>query len=194
MLDVRVTLIGTRPLVMHNVRLADPLDEYTKKLKQLNGNRKKTDEVHEEIAKVEYLGGMYFHSETGPYVPGEWVFASLVRGARMTKQGQKIERGVILGDGGEINPLSYDGPRDPEQLVADANFRLVKPVRVGQSRVMRTRPCFRKWAVEVPLFVDTEQINLEDLVHVVNDAGRYAGIGDHRPMFGRYEAKVEAMQ
>ena len=36
---LRVTIEGIRPLLLHNGRLADPLDEYTKRLKVLAKQR-----------------------------------------------------------------------------------------------------------------------------------------------------------
>ena len=35
-MKVRLTATGTRPLIMHNVRLASPLNPFAKKLKELN--------------------------------------------------------------------------------------------------------------------------------------------------------------
>ncbi len=190
MLDVLLRLTGTRPLVMHNVRLANPLDPYAKAHKELSGIRKKTDEIYAEMARVEYLGGLYEDSTLGPYVPGEWVFASLVQGARLNALGKKVERGLLLGDTGDVNPLVYKGTRDKDKLALDPNFGLLKAVRVGQSRVMRTRPCFRGWSCEIPLFLDQDVLNFEDLVSIADRAGRYIGIGDHRPMYGRFTAET----
>src|SRR5688572_13744854 len=103
MIDVMVTLAGARPLIMHNVRLADPRDQFAKQLKALSGTRTKTDDVYDEMAEAEFLGGLYWHADTGPYIPGENVFASLVEGARMSKQGRAVERGVLLGIAGDRN-------------------------------------------------------------------------------------------
>jgi len=191
MIEAVATLKGTGPVLMHNVRLANPLDEFAKRLKEVNGKRGKTDENYAEIAEIEFLGGLYWHKDTGPYIPGEWIFASLVEGARLKKKGKHVQRGVMLGAGGDRNKLVYKGPRDPDKLEKDANFRLVKPVRVGASRVMRTRPIFHEWSATVPIYVDSEIINFEDLREIAKEAGRYVGIGDHRPMYGRYEATLE---
>jgi hypothetical protein len=40
-MKLRMTCTGTRPLLMHNVRLASPLDPYAKRLKALNSKKVK---------------------------------------------------------------------------------------------------------------------------------------------------------
>lgn len=190
MLDVVIRLTGTRPLVMHNVRLANPRDPFAQQLKSVSGKRRKTEENYEEMSHIEYLGGLYYDAELGPYVPGEWLLASLVKAAGMHRQGPKVQRGLLLGDAGDRNPLIYQGTRDREQLSADPNFVLVKPVKVARATVMRTRPCFRDWSCEVPLFMDLEVIDFDELREIADRAGRFIGIGDHHPMYGRFTAEV----
>ena len=49
-----VTVEGIRPLLMHNGRLCDPLDEHTKKLKALAKQRNKSDDDHIRVARAEF--------------------------------------------------------------------------------------------------------------------------------------------
>ena len=111
-MKVRLTGTGTRPLLVHNVRLASPLNAYAKRLKSLNSKRVKTDEDRLEIARTEWEGSLYHDEELGPYVPGPNLFASLIGGARLLKAGKKVERGVSVTD--LYMPLLYRGPRDIE--------------------------------------------------------------------------------
>ena len=67
----RITITGTAPLLMHNGRLANPLDPSTQALKSLTSKRKKTDDDLFDIARAEFLGGLYIDPDVGPYVPGE---------------------------------------------------------------------------------------------------------------------------
>jgi hypothetical protein len=76
------------------------------------------------------------------------------------------------------------GPRDAEALEQDANFRIVRSVRVGQSRVMRTRPIFHAWTVSVPFLVDLDMIDFVELADIAGRAGSYVGLGDHRGQGG----------
>jgi hypothetical protein len=56
---LRVRLTGERPLLMHSSRLADPLDPIKIDLDRLTKKRDKTIADHEQIAKVEWHGGLW---------------------------------------------------------------------------------------------------------------------------------------
>src|SRR5262249_49765792 len=49
---------GGSPLVMHNERLADPLDPFARDIAKVSKKRNKTEADHLEIARLEFLGGM----------------------------------------------------------------------------------------------------------------------------------------
>ena len=82
---------GTAPLLMHNARLVDPLDMVVKKIREVSTKTKKTDEDHEEIAKLEWLGGIYYDPSLGPYVPTLNLHRCLVEGARRTRAARLSE-------------------------------------------------------------------------------------------------------
>jgi hypothetical protein len=185
----RMTCTGTKPLLMHNARLSNPLDEVAKAMKRVSGKRLKTDEDHEELARLEHLGGLYFHDDLGPFLPGQNFERCLVDAARITKAGKKIERGVFVDT--DVNPVEYVGPRTIEKLWADENFRHAAPVKVGTARVTRTRPQFREWQVTVGGTFDASVINLAELDEIARTAGMMIGLGDWRPRFGRFAAVVE---
>ena len=194
-MKVRLTATGTRPLIMHNIRLASPLDPFTKELKRLNGkaSSKRTDEDRMEIARTEWEGGLYCNPEIGPYVPASWVFKSLVEGARLTKAGKKIERGVSVCE--MEHPLVYRGPRDVAGLWGDGSSEYVdiRTAKVGMARIDRCRPIFREWAFEADLFVDPSIIDVDELTDVAANAGTLIGIGDYRMLYGRYSTQVETL-
>lgn len=185
----RMTCVGTKPLLMHNARLSNPLDDVAKSMKRITAKRIKTDEDHEELARLEHMGGLYFDPEIGPYMPGQNFERCLVDAARITKAGKKIERGVFVDT--DVNPISYDGPRDIDGLWKDENFRHAASVKVGTNRVTRTRPQFRTWAVEAEGEYDPTVISLVELGEIATTAGLMIGLGDWRPRFGRFSATVE---
>ncbi len=189
-MKVRLTATGTRPLLIHNVQLASPLNKYAKELKRLNSKRVKTDEDRLEIAHVEWEGSLYFDEEIGPYIPGPNVFRSLINGGRITKAGKKIERGVIVSD--LVLPLIYKGPRDLNGLWGDgeSEFVDVRTVVVQRAKIDRCRPIFRKWAFEVDCIVDPKLIDFDEFAEIARNAGEFEGIGDYRLMYGRYSAEV----
>jgi len=63
-------------------------------------------------------------------------------------------------------------------------------VRVGQARIMRTRPVFNQWACQFTVYYDDEQVNEVDVIRAIEDAGTKSGVGDFRPRFGRFEIVV----
>lgn len=192
-MKVRLTAKGTRPLLMHNVRLASPLNAYSKQLKALNAKRNKTDEDRLAVARVEFEGSLYFDPEVGPYIPGPNLLASLVEGGRLTKSGKKIERGVNVDD--LVMPLIYRGPRDVEALWGGGESEYVdlRTVVVQRSKVDRCRPIFREWAFEAEILLDSAVIDLDEFRDVSANAGGMAGIGDYRRLYGRFSTEIEAL-
>jgi hypothetical protein len=187
---VRITLTGTAPLLMHNVRLANPLDPIARAMKETSGKRKKTDEDLERLARLEFEGGLYCDA-AGPYLPGANIEKCIVEGARVTRQGKQVERGLFVTDN-EV-PLLYNGPRTPDELWANEEYRSMMAVKVGQARVMRCRPIFRSWTMEANAEMDGAQLNLSTLQSIASDAGAMVGLGDYRPRYGRFEVEVEAL-
>lgn len=55
-----LTLTGVTPLLVHNARLADPLDPIVRQTKPISGKRSKTEEDHLELARLEFIGGLYY--------------------------------------------------------------------------------------------------------------------------------------
>lgn len=190
-----MTATGTRPLLLHNERLASPLNGYAKRLKELNSkpSKLKTDEDRLEIARVEWEGSMYWQEELGPYLPGPNLFASLVSGAKLSRDGKKIERGVSVVD--LYLPLLYRGPRDLDGLWGggESEFIDVRTVRVQRAKVDRCRPMFRDWQFEAEVLLDPAVIGLEEFKTVCRNAGQFEGVGDYRRMYGRYEAKIQQL-
>lgn len=190
-MKVRLICTGTRPLLMHNVQLASPLNPYAKRLKALNSKKTKTDEDRLEVARVEFEGGLYWAEGIGPYVSAGQLRRSLVGGARLIKAGKKIERGVVVTD--FMLPLLYEGPRDLEGLWngGESRFVDIRPVTVNRSKIDRCRPIFREWLFEAELVADPQVIEFEELCEAARLAGQMEGLGDYRELYGRYNVRVD---
>lgn len=182
-------LVGSTPLVMHNARLSDPLDEYAQAISEISKKRGKTLDDHATISHREFLGGLYADDD-GPYLPAENVQKCLVEAARRHKLGKDVERGLTV-DAVSV-PLQYDGPRSPEALWESGRFTYRRSVGIQKSRTMRTRPMFSEWAVDVPLVVDETLLDEHRLSQIAEEAGRYVGICERRPMFGKFDAELLA--
>lgn len=195
MLDVMhtVTIEGIRPLLMHNGRLCDPLDEHTKRLKTASKQRNKSDDDHVRVARVELEGGLYHDPKLGPYVPSDNLQAMLERGATRRKLGKVFKAHVSVDmPRGDVPgfALRYKGPRDIEGIWANRAFVFTKGARVGQSRIMRTRARFPTgWSLSFDVEVLADGVSKEQLEQAISDAGLYEGLGDWRPRYGRFVVK-----
>lgn len=189
-MNFTITVSGTAPLIMHNGRLSDPLDPATKSLKAITGLRKKSDEDHEAMSRVEHAGGLYLDPDIGPYLPADNIWRALLDAAKKTKQGKTFQEAVIITT--DVNPLSYNGPRDAAGLYADANFVFRKSVKNQMNRVMRTRPIFQTWSTSAEGVCDEALLNFRDLKEIAERAGAVIGLGDWRPRYGRFTAEVVA--
>jgi hypothetical protein len=180
-LNFRIT--GVSPLVMHNGQLANPMNRFAKDIRSISGKRRKTEADFEEMARLEWFGALYL-SKGEPCLPGELVEACAVRGAVSKKRGKQAKAGVLcLG----AFALQYDGPRNPLELWERDDFRLTAGVKIGNSRVMRTRPIFRQWATDVEVRFNPVLLNATEVEEFLGAAGELEGIGDWRPRFGRFE-------
>ena len=180
--NLTIKVIGIAPLIMHNGQTADPLNKYAKALREISGKRKKTEADFLEMARIEFMAGLYMDQE-GPVVPSRMIEATVVAGARKSKLGKLAEAGVVVEHHAQ---LDYPGPRTAEALFQLAEFRLALPVRVGQVRVIRTRPIFTTWSAAIELSFLDDVINERDLKTAFRSAGAYAGFGDWRPRYGRF--------
>lgn len=191
MAKFRLTCIGVEPLLMHNARLSDPLDEIAKKMKAVSGKRKKSDDDHAEMGRLEHMGGLYLDAEFGPFIPGQNFERMLVDAAKKVKLGTALKSALIVET--NVNALIYKGPRTVAELWADSNFVHRSSAKVGTSRVQRTRPMFRQWEVSADGYLDTEQINPAELEQIVDIGGRLIGLGDWRPRFGRFAGTLDML-
>jgi hypothetical protein len=182
---------GGAPLVMHNERLADPLDEIVRSIAAISKKRNKTEADHLEIARLEFTGGLYTNGN-GPCLPAWNILRCLQDGAKRHKKGADVLRGVYpLVDYADV---IYEGPRETSELWKNGGFALRKTVGIQRSRTMRTRPIFTDWSAELPVEVDSTVFDLDTLANCWKDAGVYAGIGEMRPVYGRFAATLQRIE
>lgn len=182
------TSSGGSPLIMHNERLADPLDDHTRSIAAVSKKRNKTEADHIEIGRLEFFGGLYTNGN-GPCLPAWNILRCLQDGAKRHKRGQDVLRGVYpITDHADVE---YEGPRDPAKMWKDGSFALRKTVGVQRARTVRTRPIFTDWQIQLDVEVDPTVFDLDTLRNVWAEAGKYAGIGDMRPIYGRFQGTIE---
>ena len=184
--QLNLHLRGIVPLLMHNNVTVNPLDEQTKAIKKYTGKRKKTDEDHLMIQRLEWEAGLYHDAEIGPYVPGVNVETCFRDAAKLTKQGAAVTRSVVVSE--ERLPLIYKGLRDIRGLW-ESNFKDYRVVGNQQNSVMRCRPMFPVWSLDVPITLEASILDPGDLRDIAHRAGLMIGLGDYRPRFGRFEVE-----
>jgi len=185
---ITAKLTGIAPLIMHNVQLADPMNETTRKMKAItNKGRKKSDADIEELARLEFMAGLYVDEKGRPCVPGANIEGMLREAAKKQRKGKDFGAGVICE--GEY-PLEYEGPKKAEKLWESGNFRDARAVVVKQSRIIRTRAAFRMWAVTVEVQYRPDVVSRADVVKALETGGSLVGLMDYRPRYGRFEVKV----
>ena len=175
------------PMLQHNGQLADPMNPFTIALKKVSGKRAKTEADHMEMARIEFLGGLYMGQNGDgimPVIPPQNIRGMLIRAARKRKEGKLAESGLFIMD---KSILEYEGPKEPDDLWADESFRHRALVVIGRSRVARTRPIFHDWEATVKVTFDDEIINEAQLDEWFEIAGHIIGQGDWRPQYGRFE-------
>lgn len=187
-----ITLTGTTPIMFHNERLANPLDEYVQRMSALNVQKKRkgtdTLEVLREMARVEWEGGLYI-DKTGPLMPAKMLMGSLVAGAKLTRGGRSVQRAALFTRSGY--PLLYEGPRDIGGLWDDGRFLDQRMVRVGVVKVLRSRPIFPEWSVKCGVMLNEDALCVDDLARYLDDAGTMEGIGDARRLgYGRFTVDI----
>jgi hypothetical protein len=154
--SIKRRLTGIAPIILNNVRMANPLDDFAKALKRITGKRNKTDADFEEMRKIEWYGSLYL-KDGRVCVPGVMLDACLVAAAKKVKKGPQAKAGLFSVDDFIIE---YDGPSDIDELFASKISTFTIQCRPqGKSTVMRTRVRFDQWAIDAEIAYNTELLN-----------------------------------
>ena len=191
MKNLKVTWKGVTPLIMHSCKCVNPLHPISKAMKVYTSKRKKTDEDLERIADLEWEAGAYWKDDFGLYMPGENVEATIRNGAKAHKLGKAAEKYINVTD--LYIPFDYGENLTKEELIANYDYRDVRPMTVMRSKVMRTRPRFDQWKITFNLQYDETGLNLSDVVKILEYSGQYVGLCDSRPKYGKFVSIVEEL-
>lgn len=186
-LTLRIT--GTRPLMMHNGRMANPIDPWTRKLKELTNKRKKTDLDLADIARIEARGACWETEDGLLGIPAAAVWRTIFDAAKAYKRGEDIKRALSFED---VTRPVYIGERTVscDEFTADPGNIDYRPVKLMGRKTMRARPILRQWATVQELTLLTDVVDPRDLGPILERAGRLVGLGDWRPIYGTFTAEV----
>jgi hypothetical protein len=191
MKELRATLTGIRPLVMHNGLMADPTNPYTIRIKEIcaKGSKKMTTADYEERDRLEWEAGLYWDDEHGLIIPSDNIERCVQLGAQKSRLGKDVQAAVFVAPN-SVTKISYEGPKTKEALYKSKRFELRKGVKVQQSRIIRVRPMIPTgWSITFTLEYDETIINQKSLQKALVDAGALVGLGDWRPKFGRFSCE-----
>ena len=160
----RITLRGTSELVMHawsDKAKREMLD------KQMGKAREKKEF---KDPQADYEAAFYRLPDGRPAFPAVAFKAAIVSAARQVEGlTMAFLRGAFHVDG---DLLPVDGePRMREDMV-----------RVGMGTAdIRYRPGFPEWSVVLPVRLNARALTLEQLCHLIRQAGFSVGVGEWRP-------------
>ncbi len=198
--QMKVRIKGTVPIMLHNIQLSIPTNPYAKLLASLTKKRGKTDQIFEEIARIEWEGGLYLRDGV-VVIPARNFDRSLEEAAKKHRKGRSYKSGVIILE--EFFPLDYVGPKikisqssgqipNPELDKYFDRYKSQESVGVDRKRVLRTRPIFEGWSFEATICFDNTVIDDRDILSILSTAGQIIGLCEKRPRLGRFEfEKVE---
>lgn len=189
-MNITLRLTGTRPMLQHNGRLANPLDPFTQQVKALSSKRKKTDEDLIALMRVEARGAIYETSDGMVGFPTQNVWRAIYDAATAYKQGANVKRALSYED--ITPPLLISG----DEVLADVFLKEpdnidYRPVAVNRAKTMRARPIVRDWSCIHSFDLLDDVIDVRDLGPVLERAGRLVGLGDWRPTYGTFTVTVE---
>ncbi len=173
----RVAIRGVKPLLMHSTR------SMTEAPKMPRGGVLPPKE-EAELATYRNKAGQIV-------VPGDSLLGAIkaastdfkVKGKGKTTYKKFVDSGLEVEEDAVIAPQEY---------IVDS-----RPVVISRSRVIRSRPRFDEWEATFNIAVldpdtwldpfDEEYSGGGNLRDIIDAAGRFKGIGDFRPRFGRFE-------
>ena len=189
----RITLRGISPLVCRNG--AAGLDNRSAaNIEKGEITRKKTSdrtEVDElRLRELECLTTLYLDEGGAPTFPAAAFRASIEKAARKLRHGPKVREGLVVE---AVERFDYDHSLGTTAEELARNCQFTAGVRVGGSRLLRTRARFDQWAATILVEVDPELIDRDQLLRWLDIGGRRVGVGDWRPeksgQYGRYEVE-----
>jgi hypothetical protein len=198
--DGNLAVGGSSVLMVHNERLADRLDEFTRAIGAISRRRNKTEADEQEIGRLEFYGGLYTYPQISSpadvngqviSLPAWNILRCLQEGATRQKRGKDVLRGVYpLSDHVEFR---FDGPTDITERW-QGGYWIRKTVGVQRSRTVRTRAIFTDWTFELPIEIDPTVFDVHTLRVAWHDAGIYVGVCEMRPIQGRFEGTIEELE
>lgn len=170
MTTLDVTIKGTRGLLMHS----------TAAMLKPKSNKVKSSE-HDPIEEAKDC--LYLNDKKKICIPSMAVLSAMRKAATQLKKAGAGKK--------TLKDFVFSGLRvEPEMIeLPDQNYEVdIRPVVIMRSRIMRARPLFKNWEATFQVEIIDEQTWDAGMVRqVLEEAGRYQGLLDFRPLFGTFE-------
>lgn len=176
---VNVKVQGISPLLQHRYRFADEVEEAAKK------------RSGKKDYSLEWKAALYWSDDQGVIQPAVHIESAMIKAATnfiISGRGKKTYKDLFKSAvfvTPDFIPHGLKGT--PEKLVEQGKILIDRRlVRVNNSGVERLRPLIKDWSLAFAVEIHDEQIAKDTVKQVLEFAGRYIGIGDYRPKFGRF--------
>ena len=180
---VRFEFKGKTPLLMHAPTTIDPTSADAQWISELSKKRGKDTDDITELSRREWMVNAY-RMAGRLYYPIDNIHSCLYAAAKRFKEGPVFVGSFIVQDCEFVCDMPADFneawkiSNDPDDERSWVDRR---PVKVGTSRLMRTRPIFKEWSMKVS-FMTT--VDVGQWERWLETAGTSIGLGDYRPQKG----------
>ena len=190
MMTIQFALRGTHPMLQHNGRLANPIDPLTRQVKALADKRKKTVDDYQRLLALEAYAGCWLTAEELIGLPTANVWKAISEAAKMSKRGKDVARALSFHPE-DVPPVRVQGDalaaRTHIEQASGAGL-LIRTVVVNQRRTLRARAVVPTgWESSHRFTLLDDVLDPDQLAPMVSTAGRLIGVGDWRPVYGKFE-------
>ena len=188
MKTIKVTIKGIAPMLQHAPTLVNPMNPLSVEMKKVTGKRKKTEEDYTEMSRIEFISGAYYNQTDKWHIPANVIEGLCIKSAKQSKLGTLVKQAILVTDNGTFE-FKNQG-KAPEQLFSHAEHVDMRVVKLtGSASLIRTRPIFPEWKSTFEIHIDTEKMDVETVKEIIVNGGKYCGIGDYKPRYGRFEVE-----
>lgn len=185
---------GTRPLLMANGEMVNPLHEIVQAKRAITAKRGKnlTDDDQIKIAKLSFKGLLWLGTDGLPCIIAEAIDGVIRDGGRFFNKGMGIEKYVSCLDDAPLHYRGMEGIKGVDDLLARFDeFKFQKrTVNAGvkKTSVWSTRPRFNDWSAEFTLTaILGGEVDLGDIQTALEHGGRTIGLGSWHRRYGFFK-------
>lgn len=132
MKTLKFKIEGVCPLLQHDDKTANPFNEYAKQLKAISSKRKKTEDDLLEMARIEWLAGLYHTPQSGYFMKAECFEGSFYEAAKAKKLGKTFKEAVRIPDDPAFH-FEHEA-LSPDQLFSWTNTKISGPSKSSAPR------------------------------------------------------------